>query len=122
METSWPYILGAIAAAMTGLLVYVATRKRDTVDERAKLFDDALQLAEAHKDAWEKATAEVEELRCEIAELRQEIVSLRDSVHQAIREGEMWRGVAVDIAKEFKQETGRFPLAWPDNEPLPAAS
>ena len=119
METSWPYILGAIAAAMTGLLVYVATRKRDTSDERAKLFDDALQLAEAHKDAWEQATVEVESLRGELALLKDEIEDLRASVKLGIREGEMWRGVAVDVATEFHSETGRFPLAWPDNEPLP---
>ena len=121
MAEMMPYILGALAAAMTGLLVYVSTRKRDVVDERAKLFDDALELASAHKAAWEKATCEIEELRQEIAQLRDEIEDLRGSVKSAIREGEMWRGVAVAVAQEHKRATGHFPLAWPKNEPLPEA-
>lgn len=122
METSWPYILGAIAAAMTGLLVYIATRKRDTVDERAKLFDDALELATAHKVAWEKATDEIEVLRVEIAGLRKEVEGLRGQVGSAIREGEMWRGVAVNAYQAEMRRTGTRPLWWPKGQPCPAES
>lgn len=119
MIEALPYGIGALAALTTGILVYVATRKRDRVDDRSKLFDDALDLAAAHKDAWEKATDEVESLRAELALLRDEIEDLRASVKLGIREGEMWRGVAVDLATEFHGETGRFPLAWPLAEPHP---
>lgn len=114
-----PYLLGAIASIVVGVFVFVATRSRDKEDSRAKLFDDALELAAAHKEAWEKATCEIEELRQEISQLRDEIEDLRGSVRSSIREGEMWRGVAVAVAQEHRRKTGAFPLAWPKNEPLP---
>ena len=117
-----PYVLGAFASIIVGVFVYHSTRKRDKDDSRSKLFDDALDLAAAHKEAWENASCEIEELRQEIAKLRDEIDDLRGSVKSAIREGEMWRGVAVAVAQEHKQKTGAVPLAWPKNEPLPAAA
>lgn len=116
-----PYILGSMAALFTGVLVYVATRKRDTTDERAQLFDDALTLAEHHKAAWEDALEEVECLRKDLALLRDEVDDLRDGVARAIREGEMWRGVAVAGAQAEVRRTGAAPLWWPKTEPLPEA-
>lgn len=117
-----PYLLGASAAVISGLLVYWSTRKRDTVDERAKLFDDALELATAHKDAWEKATDEIEVLRVEIEGLRREVEGLRSQVGSAIREGEMWRGVAVNAYQAEVRRTGIHPLWWPKGQPCPAES
>ena len=112
-------MLGAAAAAIVGVFVYVATRKRDKVDDRSKLFDDALQLATAHKESWEKATAEIEVLRQEIAKLRDEINELRTAVRLGIREGEMWRGVAVEAYTAYFTETGKSPLWWPKGQPCP---
>ena len=63
MATEMYYAAGALAALVVGILTYVATRRRDVEDDRQKLFDDALALAEAHKDAWRKATDELEGLR-----------------------------------------------------------
>lgn len=117
-----PYLLGAIASVTVGVFVFIASRARDKDDSRAKLFDDALDLASAHKEAWEKASCEIEELRQEISQLRDEIEDLRGSVKSAIREGEMWRGVAVAVAVEHKRKTGMVPLAWPAGEPFPATN
>ena len=119
MATEMYYAAGALAALVVGILTYVATRRRDVEDDRQKLFDDALALAEAHKDAWRKATDELEGLSQQVCLLTEEVEDLRESVRLGIREGEMWRGVATEIATEFHDEVGRFPLAWPKDQPLP---
>lgn len=115
-----PYILALLGAVITGVLVYVATRLRDKDESRARLFDDALQLATAHKEAWEDASDELETLRQEVEKLTREVEALRSQVAQAIRDGEMWRGVAVHAYQEEVRRTGNHPLWWPKGEPCPA--
>ena len=115
MEHILDGFLPGLAAAITGTLIFVSTRKRDKGDDRARLFDDALELAASHKQEWQEARQEIEALRKEIEELRQE-------VRNAIREGEMWRGVAAEAVIEHQRTFGEVPFWWPQGEPLPAGA
>jgi hypothetical protein len=98
-----------LVAAGVGWLTYIVANRTSKADAASTLFDDASALKDDYKEAYLALKREIGELRDEIAELRVEMSDCGK-----------WEGVAVAVTTEFHEETGFFPLAWPDSEAHPA--
>ena len=110
----WDWLIpsGSVAvAAGVGWLTYVVANRTSKMDVADKLCDNASQLKDDYKDAYEGLKGEISELRTEIAELR-----------SVVGDCGKWEGVAVAVTTEFHEETGFFPLGWPDDEHHPYLS
>ena len=101
-----------IVAAGVGWLTYKVSHRSTDIDEAQSLFQSSRQLSDDYKEAYESLKVEINSLRGEVADLREEVQAL-------IREGEMWRGVAVTAFIEEKRKTGVIPFWWPTTEPHP---
>ena len=104
-------LVAVLPATLVGVLTYFTTRNRISEDKGARLFDDALELKDVYKEAYREVTDDMGALKCEIDDLRAEVGRL-------IKEGEMWRQVAVE-AYHHQEETD--PPWWPEHEPKPMA-
>ena len=99
-----------LVAAGVGWLTYIVSNRAGKTLEASTLLGDSMALKDDYKEAYEG-------LKEEIHELRQEIELLRSGMEDCAR----WKGVAVAVTAEFREEMGIFPLGWPEDEPLPAA-
>lgn len=91
-----------------GVLAYTNTKKKQEVDEGSILVSDALKIKEAYQEMYDEVEVRAERLMKEL-----------DS---AIRQSEMWRGVAHDGFVDYKKTHGTVPKWWPSTEPLPDAT
>ncbi len=104
-----------VAAVVTGWLVYRLSARNHAqalAEKKANaagaLFDDALELKDNFKEAYD-------ELRCEVVKLREEVEALRTELH----EQHLWKGVAASGARAWFEWTGESPLWWPPDEAKP---
>jgi len=104
--------LGTLTAGAIGFLTFRVTRNRLRADQSSMLFDDAIELSSAYKEAYTLATSEIQGLRLDVQALRGEVTDL-------IRAGEMWRAAAYRAAEECDDGEGVAPFWWPRGEPLP---
>jgi hypothetical protein len=102
-------LVAVVPAILVGVLTYLSTRHRIQEDRGTRLFDDALELSTAYKKAYKEAADDMACLKGEIDELRAEVGHL-------IKEGEMWRNVAVAA---FLDQEDTDPHWWPKDEPRP---
>ena len=104
----WIIVAALVPATVTGLLTYFTTRRRLQDDKAGTLFDDARTLTSDYKEAYKDAISD-------LGDLKTQIDCLRDEVTALIKEGEMWRSVAVAAYLDHPGE----PQWWPPSEPPP---
>ena len=105
---AWLFLAAIVPALVTGLLTYFSTKHRLQDSKSGDLFDDARSLTSDYKAAYKDAIND-------LGELKTEIDCLRDEVGKLIREGEMWRNVAIAAYLDHPGD----PVWWPPGEALP---
>ncbi len=126
MDATLLTAIAAVGAALTGWGMWWNGRQERQdkkagmrSDERTEMFDDALQLAKAQKEAKLEAIAAYKEMCEAMKALTAEADTLRDTVQGLMIDVDRWRGVAVAGVKAEVERTGSVPLWWPPEEPLP---
>ena len=104
----WIILAAVLPAVITGLLTYFSTKRRLQDDKAGALFDDARSLTSDYKQAYKEAADDLHSLKTEID-------CLRDEVGKLIKEGEMWRSVAVAAYLDHPGD----PQWWPTGETPP---
>lgn len=92
MIPDWVKVLfgaGGMITLITGVLVFVATRKRDRSTDLASRWDDASELSQRMRDAIEK------EVERQVAPIREELQNVKaesHEMHNAVRtrETQLW--------------------------------
>ena len=109
----WIVSLGAAGAIIVvGVLTYLGTRGENTATASSTQFTQASSLKDDYRESYH-------EMKTQFEELTTEVKGLRGEVQKLIRDGEMWRGVAISAFHDHLERNGSTPGWWPTDEPPP---